>query len=130
MAINQISTANTFQQWLIATQSLISTANNLTDNPGGQFYANTNLTVDGDLTVTGNITLDAVGYNDLNVAGNLVVGGDASIETLSGSANTAIYANIAAVQGFATSAGVYANGAFVAANTAAGDSLAFAIALG
>lgn len=75
MAINQISTANTFQQWLIATQSLISTANNLTDNPGGTFYANTNLTVDGDLTVTGNITLDEIGFNDLNVAGNIYASG-------------------------------------------------------
>mgnify|MGYP002638947863 CR=1 FL=1 len=75
MAINQISTANTFQQWLIATQSLITTANNLTDNPGGEFYANTNLTIDGDLTVTGNITLDEIGFNDLNVAGNIYASG-------------------------------------------------------
>lgn len=75
MAINQISTANTFQQWLIATQSLISTANNLTDNLGGTFYANTNLVIDGDLTVTGNITLDEIGFNDLNVAGNIYASG-------------------------------------------------------
>jgi hypothetical protein len=113
MAINQISTANTFQQWLVATQSLIGVANNLTDGTGGTFYANTDMVVDGDLTVTGNITLDAVGYNDLNVAGNLVVGGDASISTLSGDANTAIYANIAN-----------------ATTTSTADALAFAIALG
>jgi plastocyanin len=75
MAINQISTANTFQQWLIATQSLISTANSITDNPGGTFYANTNLVLDGDLTVTGNITLDEIGFNDLNVAGNIYASG-------------------------------------------------------
>lgn len=123
MAINQLSTSNTFQQWLVSTQSLIAVANNLTDGIGGTFYANTNMVVDGDLTVTGNITLDAVGYNDLNVAGNLVVGGDASISTLSGSANTAIYANI-------SYAFVHANAAFAAANTATADSLAFAIALG
>lgn len=113
MAINQISTANTFQQWLVATQSLIGVANSITDGTSGTFYANTDMVVGGDLTVTGNITLDAVGYNDLNVAGNLVVGGDASIETLSGSANTAIYANITS-----------------AITTATGDALAFAIALG
>jgi len=53
MAINQISTANTFQQWLIATQSLITTANNLTDNLGGDFYANTNITVDGNIYASG-----------------------------------------------------------------------------
>lgn len=75
MAINQLSTSNTFQQWLVSTQSLISVANNLTDGVGGTFYANTDMVIDGDLTVTGNITLDQVGYNDMNVAGNLYVGG-------------------------------------------------------
>ena len=75
MAINQISTANTFQQWLVATQSLIGVANNLTDGTGGTFYANTDLVVDGDLTVTGNITLDEIGFNDLNVAGNIYASG-------------------------------------------------------
>ena len=74
MAINQLTTANTFQQWLVATQSLIGVANNLTDGTGGTFYANTNMVVGGDLTVTGNITLDSIGFNDMNVAGNLYVG--------------------------------------------------------
>lgn len=86
MAINQLTTANTFQQWLGASQSLITTTNNLTD--GGYattFYANTNMTVGGSLNVT----------------------------QLTGSANTAIYANIAN-----------------AAIAASGDSLAFSIALG
>ena len=32
MAINYLTTANTFQQWLIGTQDLITVANNLTDN--------------------------------------------------------------------------------------------------
>jgi len=78
MAIQQVTTANTFQQWLIATQDLITTANNLTDGGGSYtFYSNTNLqignnltvvgntTISGDLTVSGNITLDAVGFDDL-----------------------------------------------------------------
>jgi hypothetical protein len=52
--INQVTTANTFQQWLVATQDLIAVANNLTNGVGGTFYANTNLVVGGDLTVTGN----------------------------------------------------------------------------
>ena len=41
MAINQISTANTFEQWLIATQSLIAFANSITDSSGGTFTSNT-----------------------------------------------------------------------------------------
>ena len=123
MAINQLTTANTFQQWLVATQSLIGVANNLTDGTGGTFYANTNMVVGGDLTVTGNITLDSIGFNDMNVAGNLVVGGTATITTANittanittfiGTANTNIYNAIAN-----------------ASTTSGADSLAFAIALG
>lgn len=55
--INQVTTANTFQQWLVATQDLIGIANNLTNGVGGTFYANTNLVVGGDFSVTGNNTL-------------------------------------------------------------------------
>jgi len=66
--INQITTANTFQQWLVATQDLIGVANNLTTGIGGTFYANTNMVIGGDLEVTGNLV------GDLTVA-NLVVNG-------------------------------------------------------
>jgi hypothetical protein len=47
MAINQLTTANTFQHWLTATQSLIATANTLTDGNGASFIANTKLDVSG-----------------------------------------------------------------------------------
>jgi plastocyanin len=145
MAIGYVTTANTFQQWLIATQDLITTANNLTDNVGGTFYANTNLvvgntlnvvgdtTISGNLTVSGNITLDALGFDDLAVNGSVVIANtlavtgaatlsntlnvtanttlsnanvtlalvanvatitSASITTLTGSANTAIYSRL------------------------------------
>ena len=145
MAIGYVTTANTFQQWLIATQDLITTANNLTDNVGGTFYANTNLvvgntfnvvgdtTISGNLTVSGNITLDALGFDDLDVNGSVVIANtlavtgaatlsntlnvtanttlsnanvtlalvanvatitSASITTLTGSANTAIYSRL------------------------------------
>ena len=51
MAINQISTANTFEQWLIATQSLIAFANSITDT-GGTFTSNTS-----EYVITGNISV-------------------------------------------------------------------------
>jgi len=62
--IKQVTTANTFQQWLVATQDLIAVANNLTNGVGGTFYANTNLVVGGDFTVTGNNSIvdDALAF--------------------------------------------------------------------
>lgn len=156
--INQLTTANTFLQWLTASQGLISGFNALREGGSGQtFTANTNIdiannvTIGGNLTVSGNITLDAIGFDDLivngsaTIANTLVVSGNttltnatinygnfetSNVTSLVGSANTAIYANIARAQAAATSAGIYANGAFIAANTAASDGLAFAIALG
>ena len=128
MAIAYVTTANTFQQWLISTQDLITTANNLTDGGGAKtFYANTNLvvgnnltvvgntTITGDLTVTGNITLDAIGFDDLAVNGSATIANtltvtgttiltgvatiaNANVAILSGTANTAIYAYIASVE--------------------------------
>lgn len=66
MAINQISTANTFQHWLIATQQLIAFANTLTDGgANSEFIVNTNMTVLGTvntkdvLTQTLNVTNQA-----------------------------------------------------------------------
>lgn len=132
MAIKQVNTGNTFQQWLIATQELITVANNLTDGNGATFVANTKLEVSGtgailnvrtsagindlyandatlgnvsitrnvatlnvttdayigedlwvygdtnitgNLYVGGNIELDAIGFNDLEVSGNITFGG-------------------------------------------------------
>jgi len=140
--ITNITTSNTFGQWVTATQSVVSRMNSLSE--GGDtstFTANTNIEVAnnvvirGNLTVSGNVTLDAIGFDDLSVAGSgtfgttLDVGGNtnlatyatinygnlptANIELLTGSANTAIYSNISS------------------ARTIAGaDALAFAIALG
>ena len=108
-SIDYVTTANTFQQWLIATQNLITTANNLTDNVGGTFYANTNLvvgntlnvvgdtTISGNLIVSGNITLDAIGFDDLlvngsaSIANTLSVTGAATLSnTLAVTANTTL----------------------------------------
>ena len=187
MAITQLSTANTFQQWLIATQALITTANTLTDGNGASFIANTkldvsgtdsqlnvrnsagintlyannaflggftnvttlnvstsgyiggDLTVAGNVTVSGNIILDSIGFDDIIANGSIEVGNNltvsknttlanvtatygnfstANVTIFTGSANTALYNNIAISQAFATSAGSYANSAFIKANTA------------
>ena len=158
MAINQISTANTFEGWLTATQTLIAVANNLTDGRDSTFLANTNLTIDGhpnsaklnvrtsaaintlyantanlantefigsnvtslrvttsadigtdlkvygDVTISGNLTLDAVGPNDLIVAGSVNVANTLNVTTLG--ANTAFFdtANVSSLIGSANTA--------------------------
>jgi len=132
--INQLATSNTFLQWLTATQSVISTTNALREGGSGEtFVANTNIeiannvTIGGNLTVSGNITLDAIGFDDLIVSGGATIGTTlevtgnttlgtatinygnlptANIVLLVGSANTAIYANIAAAQETATLEGL------------------------
>ena len=107
MAINYITTANTFQQWLIGTQDLITVANNLTDNISGTFYANTNLVVGNTLNVVGNTTL-----SNANVT-NTLTANVANVNTFIGTANTTIYAAISA-----------------AANSGSDSAVALAIALG
>jgi cytoskeletal protein CcmA (bactofilin family) len=107
--ISQLTTANTFQHWLTATQSLIGTANLLTNGAGSTFYANTRLEVGGtnatlnvttgatinattgntaniiavqarSLNLTENVTSDLKLTNDLYVGDAIVVYGDASIK--------------------------------------------------
>jgi cytoskeletal protein CcmA (bactofilin family) len=107
--ISQLTTANTFQHWLTATQSLIGTANLLTNGAGSTFYANTRLEIGGtdatlnvttgatinattgntaniisvqarNLNLTENVTSDLKLTNDLYVGDAIVVYGDASIK--------------------------------------------------
>ncbi len=112
MAINYITTANTFQQWLIGTQDLITVANNLTDNISGTFYANTNLIVGNTINVVANST-----FSNANVTNTLTANiariTNANVNTFIGTANTAIYAAIS-----------------VAANSGGDIAVALAIALG
>jgi len=61
--LSQLTTANTFQHWLTATQSLIGTANLLTNGAGSTFYANTRLEVGG-TNATLNVVTSAT-INDL-----------------------------------------------------------------
>lgn len=71
MAINQLSSANTFQHWLIATQQLITLANNLTD--GGivsEFPLNTSIYIAGTLrtnVITANVISTDILYANLAV---------------------------------------------------------------
>lgn len=70
MAIKQLSTANTFQHWLIATQQLITFANTLTDGgANSEFIVNTNFTVFGTLNTknTKTETLLVTEQSTLNV---------------------------------------------------------------
>ena len=74
--IGQLSTANTFLQWLTATQGLITATNDLREGGSANtFLANTNIEISGNLAVGGSITLDSIGFNDMTVSGNLIVGG-------------------------------------------------------
>ena len=79
MPINQISTANTFQQWLTATQALITTANTLTDGNGASFVANTILDVSGvgsQLNVRNSASINTL------YANNAILGGFTNVTTL------------------------------------------------
>lgn len=146
MAINQISTANTFEEWLTTTSTLVAVANNLTDNTGGGFVMNSSIFIEGsaaslnvrtlaninqltvntisilggsvngnltsanvtsnlyvggdafvygNLTISGNVTLDSVGFDDLDVKGsanitnNLTVVGQTQLSNLALSGNIA-----------------------------------------
>ena len=75
--INQLSTANTFQHWLNATQSLIATANLLTNGNGSTFYANTRLEVGGSnssLNVVTSASINVLYANTItgNITGNII----------------------------------------------------------
>ena len=178
MAINQLTTANTFQEWLTATSQLVAVANNLTDNTGGGFLANSSIFIEGsgsslnvrtlanintlqantfnltgnvatmnvtsngyiggdlfvygNVTISGNLTLDEIGFDDLQVSGTANIVGNttlsnatinygnlntANVVYLVGSSNTAIYANITSAYSVAIGAGSYANAAFIHANS-------------
>jgi hypothetical protein len=82
MAFQPLSTSNTFTHWITETQRSVSVLNQITDGGGGfTYYSNTNISVGDDLLVGGNLTvrgflvLDDIGYNDLNIAGNVEVVG-------------------------------------------------------
>ena len=79
--IQQLTTANTFQHWLTATQSLIGVANNLTNGAGDTFYANTRLEIGGtgaSLNVVTGATINELTVTDLNVTSGFALSGNLS----------------------------------------------------
>ena len=157
--ISQLTTSNTFQQWLGATQLLIATANTLTNGNGESFFANTRLIVGGsgsnvslnvqtsatindlvgntsniitgtfrnltitqnvaslnvtsnsyfgqnvvvygsqqikgDLEVSGNLTLEAIGFDDLTIAGSGSFGNTLTVTGQTTLSNVTVSGNIA-----------------------------------
>ena len=196
MAIDQISTANTFAEWLTTTSTLVAVANNLTNNTSGGFVMNSSIFIEGsaaslnvrtlaninqltvntisilggsvdgnltsanvtnnlyigkdafiygNLTISGNVTLDTIGFDDLsisgsaNIANTLNVGMSGNIATsLWVGGNTTIGQNLSVgnvsmtgVLAGPTSLTGPANNAIYSTISAAIDSsIAFAIALG
>jgi len=104
MAINQISTANTFEQWLIATQSLIAFANSITDT-GGTFTSNTS-----EYVITGNISV-----------GNTVTCVTMNTDVIIFDDGTRLSSNVSIVNAYnkANAANVLAQAAYDYANTIA-----------
>ena len=121
--ISQLNTANTFSQWLTATQDLVTKTNSLIEGGGSStFYSNTNLsvannlTIGGDLTVSGNIVLDSISFDDINsngsasFANNLSVTGNTTLNNLAVS-GTANISTLTSASGLLTSStNIFVNG--------------------
>jgi hypothetical protein len=124
MAITQLTTSNTFQQWLIATQDLIATANTLTDGNGATFTANTILEVAGAgsrLNVRTSGSINTLYANTANITtGNVDT---LSFTTASGNTITVFNANVTN----AANIGVITGGG---AQQIIDQAVAFSIALG
>jgi hypothetical protein len=124
MPITQLTTSNTFQQWLIATQDLIATANTLTNGNGATFTANTILEVAGTgsrLNVRTSGSINTLYANTANITtGNVVT---LSFSTASGNTITVFNANVTN----AANIGVITGGG---AQQIIDQAVAFSIALG
>ena len=140
MPINQLSTANTFSQWLTATQALIETANTLTNGNGSTFIANTILEISGTgsrLNVRTSGAINVLFSNTATIANVISTNVFSTTVNVSNtivfSDNTTLNSNVIIVRSFsqanaafiqantpshvANSAAVYANSALEAANT-------------
>jgi len=72
MAINQLSSSNTFQHWLIATQQLITFANNITDATSNtEFVINNSVIITGSLNVENEIITNNLFATNITANNNL-----------------------------------------------------------
>jgi hypothetical protein len=124
MPITQLTTSNTFQQWLIATQDLIATANTLTNGNGATFIANTILEISGtgsQMNVRTSASINTLYANTANITtGNVVT---LSFSTATGNTITVFNANVTN----AANIGVITGGG---AQQIIDQAVAFSIALG
>ena len=101
MAINQLSTANTFEEWLTTTSSLVAVANNLTDNTNGGFVANSSIFIQGQgssLNVRTLANINTLQANTANIANVLVDSSNVSIPLdLTVGRNANVVGNVASV---------------------------------
>jgi hypothetical protein len=105
MAINQISTANTFSEWVTTTTYLVSVANGLTDGQNvSPFIANSNIVLTGvnaSLNVNSRGEINQLYSNTANIV-NVAVSSTAYLNyvnitgSFTGAPNTAIYNTITA----------------------------------
>lgn len=96
MAINQITTANTFSQWVEATRALIATANGLTNGvqAGQAFTMNTAVVIDGfgaSLDVKTSATVNQLTANSINIGATPL--GTFSIVNIANSTQAEVIAN-------------------------------------
>ena len=129
--ISQLTTANTFQHWLTATQGLVGVANTLTNGAGETFYANTRLEVGGtgaSLNVVTSATIEELYVNSLNVLTSFALSGNLS--TIS-TTNTASIGSDLFVYGNTDIDGTLnATGNSTFANTEITNTLTFNVATG
>lgn len=122
MAINQISTANTFEQWLIATQSLIAFANSISNSaPGTTFTANTSqYIITGNLTVGNTVTAPTVNTDVIIFDDGTRLSSNVHIN---GAFNKANAANVLAQQAYDFANTIVSGGNVVVANTITGNNI-------
>jgi hypothetical protein len=117
MAINQLSTANTFQEWLTTTAALVAVANNLTNNTNGGFLANSSIFIEGvgaSLNVRTLANINTLRANTANISNISLLNGNINGNGTITMKDANVWGNIASVN---TTANLYVGGdAFIYGN--------------